>query len=114
MVEVFHRYRVHPAQIRAFEHAYGRTGPWAKLFQRGHGYKRTRLFRHRDDPGIYVTIDVWESEDDYDAFMRSFRTDYLELDRQLRMLKLEERLLGFYEGIEEYCRPDDTSGQPSW
>ncbi|MDQ2992225.1 MAG: hypothetical protein M3R30_05330 [Candidatus Eremiobacteraeota bacterium] len=32
MIEVFYRYRVHTAQIRAFEHAYGSTVPWAKLF----------------------------------------------------------------------------------
>jgi hypothetical protein len=33
MIEIFYRYRVHPAQVRAFEHAYGPAGRWPKLFR---------------------------------------------------------------------------------
>ncbi len=102
MLEIFYRYRVHPAQVRAFEHAYGPTGPWAKLFSRHPGHKRTRLFRHKHKLAIYVTVDVWESKADWDAFRRMFAEDYARLDKQLALLKLEERLLGFYEGADEY------------
>ncbi len=108
MVEIFYRYRVHQAQARAFEHAYGPTGPWAKLFARHPGYKRTRLFRHKDEPGIYVTVDVWTTKGDWDAFRKLYSEDYRRLDKQLAMLKLEEHLLGFYEGTEEYREPIDT------
>lgn len=108
MIEVFYRYRVHPAQARAFEHAYGSTGPWAKLFGRHPSFRRTRLFRHRTEPGIYLTVDVWESKADYDVFRRMYSEDYRRLDRQLAMLKLEEHLLGFYDGTEEYRAPIDT------
>ena len=34
MIEVLYRYRVHPAQVRAFEHAYGQQGPWVGLFSK--------------------------------------------------------------------------------
>ena len=57
MMEVFYRYRVHPSQARAFEHAYGSAGPWVKLFRTDPGYTGTRLFRHKSDPGIYLTVD---------------------------------------------------------
>ncbi len=108
MVEIFYRYRVHASQARAFEHAYGPAGPWAKLFARHPGYKRTRLFRHKDEAGIYVTVDVWESKADWDAFRRLHADDYRKLDKQLTLLKLEEHLLGFYEGLREYHAPVDT------
>lgn len=108
MVEIFYRYRVHPTQVRAFEHAYGPAGPWAKLFELQPGYIRTRLFRHKNDPGIYVTVDVWDSKADWDAFRRAYAEDYRRLDRQLALLKLEEHLLGFYEGDQEYHAPIDT------
>lgn len=108
MVEIFYRYRVHQSQMRAFEHAYGPTGPWAKLFGRHPGYKRTRLFRHKNEPGIYVTVDVWDSKADWDAFRRLYSEDYRRLDKQLALLKLEEHLLGYYEGTEEYRPPVDT------
>lgn len=108
MVEIFYRYRVHQSQARAFEHAYGPAGPWAKLFARHPGYKRTRLFRHKEEPGIYVTVDVWDSKADWDAFRRLYSEDYRRLDKQLTLLKLEEHLLGYYEGTQEYQPPVDT------
>jgi heme-degrading monooxygenase HmoA len=108
MVEIFYRYRVHHTQVRAFEHAYGPDGPWAKLFARQPGYKRTRLFRHKEDPSIYVTVDVWENKADWDAFRERYAEDYRRLDKQLALLKLEEHLLGFYGGPDEYHEPIDT------
>ncbi|MGZ3496770.1 MAG: antibiotic biosynthesis monooxygenase family protein [Vulcanimicrobiaceae bacterium] len=108
MIEIFYRYRVHPAQTRAFEHAYGAAGPWAKLFAKHSGFKRTRLFRHKTDASIYVTVDVWASKADYDAFRSAFSAEYTRLDKQLAMLKLEEHLLGYYAGEDEYHSPIDT------
>jgi len=109
MLEIFYRYRVHPSQARAFEHAYGAKGPWAKLFARHPGHRRTRLFRHKVDQSIYVTVDVWESKGDWDDFRRLYGEEYRKLDRQLALLKLEEHLLGFYEGTQEYTPPSDSS-----
>ena len=108
MIEVFYRYRVHPQQIRAFEHAYGPTGPWAQLFSRHPAYRRTRLFRHKSEPHVYITIDVWESKEAYDQFRAENADDYNRLDAQLTMLKLEEHLLGYYEGPDEYRTPLDA------
>jgi hypothetical protein len=37
-----------------------------------------------------------------------YAEDYRRLDKQLALLKLEEHLLGFYEGTQEYRKPLDT------
>lgn len=95
MHEIFYRYRIHPDQVRAFEQAYGPAGPWAKLFARHPGFLRTRLFRHRSDPGIYVTVDVWQSERDYVSFKRTYASEYRRLNEQFALLKLEEVFLRF-------------------
>jgi heme-degrading monooxygenase HmoA len=108
MIEVFYRYRVHPAQARAFEHAYGEAGPWAQLFRSGRGFVRTRLFRHKADPAIYVTVDVWETKAGWDAFREEKADEYARLDRRFHMLYLEEHLIGYYEGEEEYRESLDT------
>lgn len=108
MVEIFFRYRVHPSQARAFEHAYGAQGPWAKLFARHPGYRRTRLFRHKDDPAIYVAVQVWETKADWDAFREAGAEEWKRLERQLALLKIEERLLGYYEGQDEYSGTEAT------
>ena len=109
MVEVFYRYRVHPAQAPAFEHAYGTRGPWAKFYSACEGFRRTRLFRHKAEPGVYVVVDVWESKADWDEFRSTHSETYARMDRELRMLYLEEHLLGYYEGVdeEEYRPPLD-------
>ena len=102
MVEIFYRYRVHPNQAKAFEHAYGPNGPWAALFSQHPGYRRTRLFHHKTDPYVYLTVDVWDSKAEWDEFRRVFSVQYARLDKDLAMLKLEEHLLGFYDGTQEY------------
>ncbi len=108
MIEIMFRYRVHPAQSRAFEHAYGPDGPWAQLFGRHRGYRRTRLFRHKHEAGVYVSVDVWERKADWDAFRLASAQAYAELDRDLRLLYVEELLLGYYEGENEYRAPLDS------
>lgn len=102
MIELFYRYRVHPAQARAFEHAYGAEGPWSRLFAKYRGFRRTRLFRHKKETGVYICVDVWKSKADWDAFRAEAADDYARLDRELRMLYLEEHLIGYYEGEDEY------------
>jgi heme-degrading monooxygenase HmoA len=102
MIELFYRYRVHQAQARAFEHAYGSQGPWAELFAKHPGFRRSRLFRHKKEEGVYVSIDAWESRSDWDAFRTEQADAYARLDRDLRLLYLEEHLIGYYEGKDEY------------
>ena len=108
MIEVLYRYRVHAAQTQAFEHAYGAGGPWTRLFSGTQGYVSTRLFRHRSEEHVYVTVDVWESKGAYDEFRSANAQEYARLDRELHMLYLEEHLLGYYEGNDEYRSPLDT------
>jgi heme-degrading monooxygenase HmoA len=108
MIEVFYRYRVHPAQALAFEHAYGQHGPWVALFKKHQGFIRTRLFQQKSDTHVYLTIDAWESKEAYDRFRTENADEYRRLDTQLGMLKLEELLLGYYEGDQEYRSPYDA------
>ena len=102
MIEIMYRYEVHPTQVRAFEHAYGPSGPWAALFREYPGYRRTRLFRHRHQPGFYVCVDVWEDKAAFDAFREAAAERYAQMSRDYRMLYIEELLLGYYEGEQEY------------
>src|SRR5271165_3630361 len=86
MIEVLYRYRVHPAQLRAFEHAYGQRGPWVALFSKHPGYRRTRLFRHKIEAGVYICIDAWDSKGAWDRFRVENAQEYSQLDRDLHLL----------------------------
>ena len=82
-------------------------GHFEVLFAGHPGFRRTRLFRHKALTGVYVTLDVWETKAHWEAFHRAAEEAYRVLDRRLAMLKLDEQLLGFYEGSEEYQAPPD-------
>jgi hypothetical protein len=47
-------------------------------------------------------MDVWESKADWDHFRAENAAAYSQLDRELHLLYVEELLLGYYEGEEEY------------
>lgn len=102
MIEIIYRYQIHPSQARAFEHAYGPAGPWSALFAQYPGYRRTRLFRHRERPDTYICIDVWESKAAFDAFRAAAAEPYARMSHEYRLLYIEELLLGYYEGEQEY------------
>ena len=78
------------------------------LFARHPGFRRVRLFRHKQDPSTYVTVDVWSSKADYEAFRSQYDDEYRRLNAHLALLKMEEAPLGYYEGTDEYRPPVDT------
>ena len=108
VVEVFRKYRVHASAARAFEHAYGPAGPWAAFFARSKGFRRIRLFRNRTEPTTYVQIQVWESKAGWVAFLEEHKDEYAQLAKELRLLRMDQELLGYYEGAHEYQPPVDA------
>lgn len=108
MVEIFYRYRIHPSQARAFEHALGSDGPWSQLYAGHPGFLRTRLFRHRGEVEIYLAIDMWNSKDDWDEFRVLHAHELRDIERRFGLLYLERHLLGYFEGEEEYRAPLDA------
>jgi heme-degrading monooxygenase HmoA len=81
-------YRVRAAAIDAFVAHYRPGGEWAQLFARAPGYRRTDLWRDRDDPQRFITIDYWDSLAAHRAFLVKFSSEYTALD---------ERCAGFTE-----------------
>ena len=95
MIALIWRYEVPEEARAAFETTYGPTGAWAQLFARGDGFRGTELFKAED--GSYLTLDVWRSREDFEAFMAAFGEDYQALDRSTESWTLSEHRLGEYE-----------------
>jgi heme-degrading monooxygenase HmoA len=89
------RYEVKDEARPAFEATYGPTGAWAQLFARSAGFRGTELMRA--DDGSYLTLDVWRSRADFDAFLSDHRADYEALDRSTEGWTTSEIRLGEYE-----------------
>ena len=90
-------FEVKPAQVSAFERAYGPDGDWAKLFQRAPGFAGTELRHEPDRPAHYLTIDRWRTRGDYHRFKDAFRREYEALDARCAALTESERKLGDFE-----------------
>ena len=91
------RYRVAEPQREEFERRYGADGDWAQLFRLADGYHGTQLLRDPLAPGVYLTLDRWRSDADFQAFLARFGAQYAALDRACDALTSEETDLGQYE-----------------
>lgn len=92
---------VKPAHIGSFERAYGPDGDWVRLFQRAPGYAGTELRREADRAAHYVTIDRWQTRDDYKRFKETFREEYQTLDVKCAALTAWEHKIGDFETMSE-------------
>jgi heme-degrading monooxygenase HmoA len=95
MIGLIWRYEVLEEARAAFEAAYGPAGAWAQLFARAEGYRGTELLRAED--GSYLTLDVWRSSGDFEAFMAEHRADYEALDRSTGAWTRCEHRIGAYD-----------------
>ena len=85
-----------PGREAEFERAYGPRGRWARFFQGADGYLGTELWRGE---GRWVTVDRWNSEEDYLRFRAARRTDYEALDREMEELTEREKHLGSFSAV---------------
>jgi hypothetical protein len=89
-------YDVPDDRAAAFTAAYAPDGDWGQLFGRAAGFLGTELYRDAARGDRYLTIDRWQSEQDWRSFLRVFGPAYESLDARLEGLAAAERSL--FEG----------------
>lgn len=80
-----------------FAKAYGPNGPWSALFRKARGYRGTSLSRPMDPNGWWLTVDRWDSVEDFEAFQRDFGEEYRALDAELEGVAGDEEFVGAFE-----------------
>lgn len=93
------QYEVPADKREAFERVYSPDGEWARLFRKAAGYRSTRLFADREEPGRYLTIDEWDSAEAYDRFHSEHSVSYEALDRRCAKLTAGERRVGSFLSV---------------
>ena len=78
----------------AFVAAYGPEGDWADLFRRAEGFRGTTLLRDAANPLRFVTLDRWDSLNDFERFREEFGSAYVEMDARFERLSSAEQLIG--------------------
>jgi len=79
-----------------FEAHYGLDGVWAKLFAASRFYLGTELFRDARNAGVYLTLDRWRSDSDFEAFKSENGEACQALDARCEPLTAAERRLGAF------------------
>ena len=97
MIALVWRFEVRDSERTAFEAAYGPGGAWARLFAKSGGFRGTELLRSPD--GSYLTLDVWRSRGDFDAFLADHGPAYEALDTETEGLTRCEHRIGEYEVV---------------
>jgi uncharacterized glyoxalase superfamily protein PhnB/heme-degrading monooxygenase HmoA len=80
---------------------YAPDGAWVRLFRRASGYLGTQLYRDRQRPGRFFTVDHWLDEAAYREFRRAFAAEFEALDQTCAGLTRREAHLGDYEPIAD-------------
>jgi hypothetical protein len=112
MIQIVWQYEVKEEFRSKFELAYGPGGAWSKLFGSGPGYRGTVLLRDAHHPNRYLSVDSWESEDQYQAFLRDHGGEYSSLDATFKEWTDVEAQVGVYKLLAEATvRPHTGTGR---
>ena len=90
-------FRVAAGKEAEFIEKYGPEGIWARFFREGQGYIGTELVQDVADPGRFLTLDNWHSEEDFKRFRQQNLAEYERLDEQFAGLTKTETRLGAFE-----------------
>lgn len=92
-------YEVRPDREAGFRREYGPDGAWVALFRQAPGYVSTALYRDRDQPHRFLTVDTWVSERAHQEFRRRFADAFARLDAACEQLTLRETPLGGFDRV---------------
>lgn len=98
MVRIIWSFLVRPEHEKQFVSNYGPNGDWAQLFAKSPAYHGTLLLR--DSSRRYVTVDSWNSLEDFETFKHQFRDDYHALDARCESLTQLEERIGVFQVVE--------------
>ncbi|MBI5215603.1 MAG: hypothetical protein HY960_07595 [Ignavibacteriae bacterium] len=100
MHSIIWKFTIEQSNKEEFEQHYGPNGSWAELFRKSPSYIGTMLLRDTSNVSIYLTIDMWRSEKDFEEFKSRFYDEYSALDKKMERLTIKEELVGRYEATD--------------
>lgn len=97
MFLVLWEFEVKPSCEDRFQRIYSPGGDWDALFHRDENHLGSRLFRDVSRPGLYITMDSWNSLAAYENFLATHSAEYHQLNIACNGLTSNERYLGSFE-----------------
>ena len=79
-----------------FVEKYGPQGDWARFFRRSKGYIRTELVKDVAADHRFLTLDYWQTEEEFKRFREQNLAEYERLDKEFEGLTEKETRLGAF------------------
>lgn len=89
-------FQVRQATYQEFVEKYGPEGAWARFFRGSAGYIRTELVTDVAVDFRYLTLDYWQSEEEFRRFREQNMAEYDQLDKEFEGLTESETRLGAF------------------
>jgi heme-degrading monooxygenase HmoA len=89
-------FRVPSETVDEFRAVYAADGEWARLFSRETAFLGLELLHSVTHPNIFITIDRWDREEAWAAFLRAWGEDYTALDHRCKRLVVSEGEIGSF------------------
>jgi heme-degrading monooxygenase HmoA len=89
-------FRTRPEKEEEFVEYYGPHGSWARFFSGSSGYIRTELVRDVADRLRFITLDYWQTEEEFNRFRQQNLAEYERLDKGFEGLAEQEMRLGAF------------------
>ena len=94
-------FRVQQAREAEFVQKYGPEGAWARFFRGSKGYIKTELVRDVTSDFRFLTLDYWQTEEEFNRYRQLNLAEYERLDKEFRGLTEQENRLGaFYRTMQ--------------
>lgn len=87
-------FHVREGMEKRFQKVCGPDGAWARFFAQDEAYIRTELIQDLKRGRIYVTVDLWTSQEAYNEFRTRHHARYKALDRKYEEMTESEREIG--------------------
>jgi heme-degrading monooxygenase HmoA len=89
-------FRVGQLRQAEFQEKYGPEGAWARFFRGSAGYIRTELVKDVVDHLRFLTLDYWQTEEEFKQFREQNLAEYERLDKEFEGLTESETRLGAF------------------
>ncbi len=104
MLRRIFQYYVEPDNDRLFNILNGPKGDWEKFFKKSDFFIDTQLLKDEEQPGKYVTLDMWVSREKFDEHVSQNQGEYDDLCARNAELYSECRLVGNFEDHQRRFR----------
>jgi len=94
-------FRVRQKRAAEFVQKYGPEGAWARFFRGSKGYIKTELVRDVTSDFRFLTLDYWQTEEEFNRYRQLNLAEYERLDKEFACLTEQENRLGaFYRTMQ--------------